>query len=108
MKYIRNSLAICGLVLGISSLVPNTALSAPRFIIDFSTDRVGQDYRKFGINSMESCLRACASEGQCQAFTYVPPYEQPGQANPEGICWLKDGVPKATRVSGGMISGVKQ
>lgn len=108
MKYLKNSFAICGLVLGISSLMQDPALSGARVIIEFNTDRIGQDYRKFNTNSMETCLRACVREGQCKAFTYVPPYEQPGQANPEGICWLKNGVPRASSTSGGMISGVKE
>ena len=108
MKYLNNSLSIYGLALGALSLMPNIALAAPRFIIDFNTDRIGDDYRKFSTNSMETCLRACAREGRCRSFTYVPPYTQPGQANPKGICWLKNRIPRASDNSGGMISGIKQ
>ena len=83
-------------------------LAAPRFIIDFNTDRVGQDYRRYNTNTMETCLRSCAGESQCRAFTYVLPDAQPGQNNSQGICWLKHGVPQASTNYVGMISGVKQ
>ncbi|NET45922.1 PAN domain-containing protein [Okeania sp. SIO2B3] len=108
MQYLKNSFTVYGLALGIFSLTSTVALSSPRFIIDFNTDRIGLDYRNFNTNSMESCLRACATENQCRAFTYVPPFAQPGTPNAEGICWLKDRVPEASNNPGGMISGIKQ
>lgn len=92
---------------GLTTFTP-AASASPRFIVDFNVDRGGQDYKKIGTNSMESCLRVCATESQCKSFTHVPPSAQPGTSNPEGICWLKSGVPAPSNNPGGMISGVKQ
>ena len=78
-----------------------------RVILDFNTDRVGQDYnRRNGINNLETCMNLCIGDSRCKAFTHVPPGLQPGQPNPEGICWLKDGVPQATPRQG-LTSGIK-
>jgi PAN domain len=81
------------------------AVAAPAFLVDFNSDRIGRDYKKFDTNSMESCMRVCATEGQCKSFTYVPPGAQPGTFNAQGICWLKNGVPALTTNPGGIISG---
>jgi PAN domain len=85
-----------------------SAVAAPTFLVDFNSDRIGQDYKNFQTNSMESCMRVCATEGQCKAFTYVPPGAQPGTSNANGICWVKNGTPQPTRNPGGLISGAKR
>ena len=85
-----------------------SAIASPVFLVEFNSDRIGQDYKKFDTNSMESCLRVCANEGQCKSFTYVPPGAQPGTSNAQGICWVKNGVPEFSKNTGGMISGVKR
>lgn len=108
MKYYNKPLIFGGLTLGISLLSSTIALAAPRFLVEFNTDRIGGDYRRFDTNSMETCLRACVNESGCRAFTYVPPGAQPGQSNNQGICWLKNQVPQPSSNYGGMISGVKQ
>ena len=51
-------------------------------------------------------MNLCIGDSRCKAFTHVPPGLQPGQTNPEGICWLKDGVPQATSRQG-LTSGIK-
>jgi PAN domain len=109
-KKLINKLAGCTLITASIALLTSIHIPAsafPRFVVDFNTDRMGNDYRKFDSNNMESCLRACASESNCKAFTYVPAYAQPEAANPVGICWLKNARPKATNNPSGMISGVK-
>jgi hypothetical protein len=107
-KFIATVLVTLTTLTGFSTLITAAASASPRFIVDFNVDRGGEDYRKFETNSMESCLRACATESQCKSFTHVPPSAQPGISNPEGICWLKSGVPAASNNPGGMISGVKK
>ena len=67
-------------------------------------NRPGQDYRNFTLSSADpaKCANACASEDNCEAYTYVKPGIQGDQAR----CWLKDGVP-GTQQKEGRISGTK-
>ncbi len=69
-----------------------------------NTNRGGQDYQNFDLNSANPglCAQECAEEKQCKAYTYVPPGVQGSNAR----CWLKDGVPGKT-TNKGLVSGVK-
>lgn len=83
------------------------ASAHPKFTIELDGNRVGNDYRHFETNSLENCVRTCATEGRCMSFTFVPRDSQPPNFNNlEGICWLKDRVPSLSSVDG-MVSGVK-
>ena len=107
MATLKRTLAIGSLALGFTSLISTIVLAAPTLLVEFGIDRVGQDYKRFDTNDVGTCMRKCVNESQCRAFTYVPPGAQPGQSNPVGLCWLKNGVPRAT-ANPEMISGVKQ
>jgi PAN domain len=104
-KLFASSIATFAAMVTTAGVNIGSAVAAPRFLVKFNSDRIGQDYKSFQTNSMESCLRVCANEGQCKSFTYVPPGAQPGTFNAQGICWLKNGVPIPTNNSGGIISG---
>lgn len=69
-----------------------------------NTDRPGGDYRDFAMNAAEPtrCAAACAREGRCRAYTYVPPGLQGAAAH----CWLKDRPTRRER-SEGLVSGSK-
>lgn len=71
------------------------------------TDRPGQDYRSFEMDSAKAdprlCQAACEQETQCLAWTYA----KPNQTIPNASCWLKSGVPAPTP-NAGAISGVKK
>ncbi len=73
--------------------------------LEYGTDRAGSDYRDFDLApgaGPKICMRACADEAQCRAFTYVKAGVQ--GANPR--CWLKNTVPQAS-ASDCCVSGVK-
>ena len=74
--------------------------------IENNTNRYGMDYRGFDVpegSNHEVCRSACARETNCRAYTYVKPGVQGRLAR----CWLKNGVPGASR-SDCCISGVKR
>ena len=67
------------------------------------TDRMGLDYKNFEIDGgPELCQHACASDANCQAYTWV----RPGVQKPKAVCWLKNGVPPPTS-NANCVSGVK-
>ena len=69
-----------------------------------NTDRPGQDYKNFELDTPdpELCQEACANDPNCQAYTYVKPGIQGAKAR----CWLKKTVPPA-RNNNCCVSGVK-
>jgi PAN domain len=73
---------------------------------EYSTDRVGGDYRYFDIPtnpSPETCRAACEGDRRCRAWTYVRPgYGSLGAA---GRCYLKEKVTRP-RTKPCCISGV--
>jgi PAN domain len=107
-KLFASSIATFAAMVTTAGVNIGSAVAAPTFLVEFNSDRIGQDYKNFQTNSMESCLRVCATEGQCKSFTFVPPGAQPGTSNAQGICWVKNGIPKASDNPGGIISGVKR
>ena len=72
--------------------------------LEYDVDRPGFDYRNFDLPQAgaEACRDACASDPQCQAFTYVKPNVQ----GPNARCWLKQSVPQGGP-SPCCVSGVK-
>ena len=71
--------------------------------VEFSTDRVGGDYRNFETPSDSTgaaCLAACEADNKCRAWTYV----RPGYIGAPARCFLKDRItrprPKPCCVSG--------
>jgi hypothetical protein len=90
---------------------PNAAQGAPQqgallaaIPLEQNTNRPGRDYRHFELDEARPrrCLRACAEEPQCRAFTYV----KPGVQGPSAQCWLKNAQPRAI-LQPGTISGIK-
>jgi hypothetical protein len=107
-KLLASSIATFAAIVTTAGVNIGSAVASPTFLVEFNSDMIGQDYKNFQTNSMESCLRVCANEGQCKSFTYVPPGAQPGTFNAQGICWVKNGIPRASNNPGGIISGVRQ
>jgi len=64
--------------------------------LEDNTNRFGQDFRDFDLSEPDpqACLKACADDEQCRAFTYLKPYGWPG-AGPTAHCWLKSAIPAA-------------
>lgn len=72
--------------------------------LEADTDRPGSDYLDFDLpDDPQQCARACASDPQCRAFTFV----RPGVQGDSARCWLKQAVP-ASRSSDCCVSGVVQ
>jgi len=66
-------------------------------------DRGGYNYSSFITDAPhEACQNACASDTNCQAYTWV----RPGVKNPQAVCYLKDTVPEASG-NPDCVSGVK-
>jgi hypothetical protein len=71
---------------------------------EFSTDRLGGDYRNFEVPADakgEPCASACQADGKCRSWTYV----RPGYQGAAGRCYLKETV-KPPRRKPCCISGV--
>ena len=70
---------------------PADAQGADRMTIEKNTDRPGGDYHNFVLTKPQpnECRKACKSDAQCLAYTYVKPGVQGAQAR----CWLKNTVP---------------
>jgi hypothetical protein len=66
------------------------------------TDRPGFDINNFTVRGWKACEAACASEGQCAAWSYV----RPGVQGPQARCWIKSRAPNPV-VNANVISGVK-
>lgn len=63
---------------------------------EFSTDRLGGDYRSFDVAtdaSGASCAKACQADNKCRAFTYV----RPGYGSASARCYLKDRITRPRR-----------
>jgi hypothetical protein len=77
------------------------------FPLEPNIDREGADYHNFALPEPrpELCRRACARDSSCRAFTYTGPATTGRGDTP--WCYLKDGVPNATRRDG-CVSGVKK
>ncbi len=76
------------------------------FPLELNTDREGADYHNFALPEPrpELCRRACSRDSSCRAFTYAKPGTGRGDTP---WCYLKDGVPDATRRDC-CVSGVKK
>jgi hypothetical protein len=77
------------------------------FPLEFNTNREGADYHNFALREPrpELCRRACAHDSSCRAFTYTRPGTTGRGDTP--WCYLKNGVPDATRREC-CVSGVKK
>ncbi len=78
---------------GVERLPPAELREPPRMPADISNAQAGVDlfggeYRNFGgpQATPEACQRACKTEGQCLAWTYV----RPTVVGPDARCFLKD------------------
>jgi hypothetical protein len=72
--------------------------------VEYSTDRVGGDYRNFELPPSangEACKAACEADPKCRAWTY----QRPGYFGPQARCYLKSQV-KPPRRRPFAISGV--
>ncbi len=90
------------LLLLLTALAPGTrAADVP---LEPGVNRIGMDYRNIVLPDPDPqlCRKACIEDARCAAFTYVKPRRRGGPAR----CWLKEGVPPATR-SDCCVSGVK-
>ncbi|HEY0783157.1 MAG TPA: PAN/Apple domain-containing protein [Thermoanaerobaculia bacterium] len=60
-------------------------------------DHVGGDYRSFGVAGVDSCQRACQSDGRCRAWTYL---------RSSRMCYLKNAIydPQVNRDA---VTGIK-
>ena len=73
--------------------------------MEFNTNRPGQDYKNFWLNTPDPglCRDACANDPDCQAYTYVKPGIQGAKAR----CWLKKSV-SAVQSNNCCVSGTKK
>jgi hypothetical protein len=69
--------------------------------IEYSTDRLGGDYRYFEVPNDAACKAACEGENRCRAWTFV----RKGYISPAPRCYLKDKI-KRPRRKPCCISGV--
>ena len=72
--------------------------------VEFSTDRVGGDYKNFDMPPSvdgAACRKACEDDNKCRAWTY----QRPGYFGPNARCFLKNHV-KPPRRRFFAISGV--
>lgn len=87
---------------------PSTNLSAVSGVnrgLETGIDRKGYDYRNFAPSAADPrlCEKACSTEADCKAYTYVPPALPGGAAR----CWLKSAAPTPTWNSA-TTSGLKR
>ena len=71
---------------------------------EVSIDRLGGDYRNFGLKSSDgddACKAACTADNKCRAWTYA----RPGYVGRDAHCYLKKDI-KPPRRKPGFISGV--
>ena len=85
---------------GRALLERTTAPQLPAGMED-NTDRPGADLGHFEVTRPSECQAACRKDTRCRAWTYV----RPRTHGPSGICYLKNGIPPASR-NGCCISGV--
>src|ERR1700691_305847 len=72
--------------------------------VETSIDRVGGDYRNFGLKRGEGdevCKAACTEDNKCRDWTYA----RPGYVGKDAHCFLKKEI-KPPRRKPGFISGV--
>ena len=85
--------------------VRGAAILVPREkATEFSIDRVGGDYKEFGVPVDPKgavCRTACEGDNKCRAWTYV----RPGYIGPTARCYLKDKITRP-RLKPCCISGV--
>jgi len=88
-----------------ASGVRGTGVIEPRGLsVEFSTDRVGGDYRNFELPPSvdgAACHKACEDDNKCRAWTY----QRPGYFTANARCFLKNHV-KPPRRRFFAISGV--
>jgi hypothetical protein len=67
-------------------------------------DRPGSDYQSFVVRPADPavCAARCERESRCRAWTFLYPTPE----DPNGLCWLKSGVPARTEAPC-CVSGVR-
>jgi hypothetical protein len=73
------------------------------FNVNEGIDLTGQDYKYMTKGGSDDCEKACVSDSKCVAFTWVAP----GVKGPDAVCYLKSGVPNATKNSN-CVSGIRK
>ena len=110
---VQGSDAVCWLKLGVPDAIQKLyCVSGVRkgisvtglFNINQVTDLPGQNYKNLWVTGdYDECEKACRSDPQCLAFTWV----QPGVKGPNAACFLKSGGLNATQDLN-CISGVRK
>jgi len=98
-------LALMAIFLGLVTMPAYATKPIGTGDMEWSIDRVGQDYQNFVPRSADpaACRDACQADSRCKAWTYVLPNTVQG---PYPRCWLKHGIPQAT-ANNCCVSGVK-
>lgn len=81
---------------------PQSDPLADQYGYEANINRMGSDYSTRELEDPGQCQRACLTEGQCKAWTWVKRGIQGANAK----CWLKYAVPAPTR-SDCCVSGLK-
>lgn len=82
-----------------ASFDPLAAVATNVFVIETKTDRYGSDFKAFGSQTLESCIKLCGVtySSQCKSFTFVSGTK---------TCYLKNSVPWPSVLTNA-ISGVR-
>lgn len=82
---------------------PWTAKVGEAFSVREGQDLPGSDYKSFALSGgPEECQKACGSDPQCRAFTWV----KPGAQGTDAVCWLKSSLPEA-KANANCVSGFR-
>ena len=83
--------------------------AANQTIYDYGVNLPGGDLKGLLVDGgPEECEKACNTEAQCLAFTWVKPGAQPGVQGPKAVCWLKKSPVPAPEPYPGAVSGYKK
>ena len=65
-------------------------ITDPMSAQEINTDRIGGEYSNFSLDVADPvlCETRCATDSQCQSWTYV----NPGIQGPLAMCWLKNAL----------------
>ena len=69
--------------------ISGAALAQP--VIEENTDRPGKNFKKVQLRAgdVNECIRLCAVDRECRAWTFV----KPGVQGPTAVCFLKNPAP---------------
>ncbi len=88
-----------------SSPAADSGNPGQKILMEYNTDRFGEDYKDFDLDSPkpELCAQLCINEKHCKAWTFV----KPGVQSEKARCYLKEKVPPPTP-DPNCVSGVKK